>query len=182
MRVFGREESALSHHESALSHHESALSHHESALSHHESALSHHESALSHHESALSREEPTLPCLVMNLSREEANFSRHEANLSREEANFSRLGRGHKVRSSDLQGSRAGDLTQSRKVAKTEGEEGNTAEVTLSCHAERSEASFPVSCQTLRVAQGDMGIGSDVTALLLRYCLNSFCFSATISL
>ena len=44
---------------------------------------------------------------------------------------------------------------------KREAENGTTAEVMRSCHAERSEASVPVSCQTLRGAQGDMVSGWD---------------------
>ncbi|MEI8308987.1 MAG: hypothetical protein WCF99_18135, partial [Chloroflexales bacterium] len=66
-----------------------------------------------------------------SLSRHETSLSRHKTSLSRHETSLSHHERVYKVRSSDLQGSRAGDLTQSRKAAKPEGEEGNTAEGTL---------------------------------------------------
>jgi hypothetical protein len=47
--------------------------------------------------------------------------------------------------------------------------------ILATCHAERSEASVPVSCQTLRFAQGDMVPGWDDEEDLLSSCVTIRC-------
>ena len=51
----------------------------------------------------------------------------------------------------------------------------------VTCHAERSEASFPVSCQTLRFAQGDMvpGWNDEEDLLPLRFASSRLCVTRT---